>query len=290
MAETAATDPLHGQRWDGQLGRDWAERAGALERQLAPVATLALGLLDAAPGERIIDLGCGHGPTTEALALAVGPSGRVTGIDISPELAAMARARLERHAQAEVVLADAATHAFAPGACDALFSRMGCMFFEDAAAAFTNLRAALRPGGRVVLACFRGMEANPWAMLPVRLAEPVLGPAVASTPGLPGPFGWAASRVFEPALKAAGFHDIAWAAHDRRFALSLGDDPDPCRRAAALMIGMGPLGRRLRALSEAERAPAAAEVERLLVQGLAPHVEDGMVHLDARLWIVTART
>ncbi len=123
-----AGDPV----WEGDMGRNWARLREATDRQLAEVGEAGLNLLNAKPGERVLDLGCGGGTTTLAIAGAVGPSGRVTGVDISPDLVAHARQRLEAFPHATVIEADAASHPFEPASHDALFSRHGCMFFTDA--------------------------------------------------------------------------------------------------------------------------------------------------------------
>ncbi|MCH8952581.1 MAG: class I SAM-dependent methyltransferase, partial [Proteobacteria bacterium] len=116
--------------WAGQMGREWARRVEALDRQLAPAGALGLAALAPRPGERILDLGCGAGATTAKIAAAVGPRGAVTGIDISPDLLAVARAR-PGNEEAAFLEGDAESWDFEAGAFDALFSRFGGMFFAD---------------------------------------------------------------------------------------------------------------------------------------------------------------
>jgi ubiquinone/menaquinone biosynthesis C-methylase UbiE len=74
--------------------------------RIEPLRALAIDRLALRPGETVIDVACGTGVTTEALARAVGPSGRVIGIDVSPQMAALARDRLRSaglaHARIEV--------------------------------------------------------------------------------------------------------------------------------------------------------------------------------------------
>ena len=196
--------------WQGDMGRNWARLHEATDRQLAEVGEAVLGLLDAKAGERILDLGCGAGSTTLAIAEAVGPAGRVTGIDISPDLVAHVRQRADLFPQVTIIEADAAEHAFEPAAHDALFSRHGCMFFTDAPAAFANIRRGLRPGARVAMSAFAPLAENPWATVPLAAAESVLGPAPAEAQASPGPFAWAEPSVFRTALGDAGFRAIAW--------------------------------------------------------------------------------
>lgn len=270
--------------WQGDMGRNWARQYEATDRQLAEVGDAVLGLLDAKPGERILDLGCGAGTTTLGIAGAVGPSGRVTGIDLSPDLVAEARRRAATLPQVTIVEADAAEHRFEPSAHDALFSRHGCMFFADAPAAFANLRRSLKPGARVALSAFAPLAKNPWATVPLAAVESVLGPAQAEAPASPGPFAWAEPAVFRTALGDAGFRGIAWEGRTVSFTIGAGDHPDPLERACRMVLSIGMVARRVMS----EGGEAEERVRPALEAALAPHVRDGWVRLPARIWLVTA--
>jgi ubiquinone/menaquinone biosynthesis C-methylase UbiE len=111
----------------------------------------------------VLDLGCGSGATTAKLRDAVAPHGSVVGVDISPDQIEVARRRVRGGVRFEV--ADAQTFPFERNGFDALFSRFGCMFFDDPDAAFGNLSGALRPKGRAVLVVWREIGLNPWAAL-----------------------------------------------------------------------------------------------------------------------------
>ena len=134
--------------WNDASGRTWVEMQAVLDAMLAPfVAPLVAGI---SPGEtaRVLDIGCGAGATTLALARRLGPRGLCLGVDISAPLLAAARARAatEQLASARFREADAQTHGFEAGAFDAVVSRFGVMFFDDPVAAFANIRRAARPG------------------------------------------------------------------------------------------------------------------------------------------------
>jgi SAM-dependent methyltransferase len=270
--------------WAGAMGRQWVLHQEALDRQLEPAGAAGLRALEAAPGEAVLDLGCGAGATCAALARAVGTGGRVTGIDISPDLLAVARRRpgCERVAFLE---GDAATYPFAEASFDALFSRFGCLFFDRPVAAFANLRRALRPGGRAVLVVWREPGLNPWAAIPAAVGTELLGPAEPVPPGTPGPFAWAQPEVFRPILEGAGFNRLDWREEPLTMTVGTAGEADPLSRAAALLSEIGVLARRLRGQPEELRARA---IERLRPR-LAPYVQEGWVRLPAVIWVIRAR-
>ncbi|MEM0944646.1 MAG: methyltransferase domain-containing protein [Pseudomonadota bacterium] len=268
--------------WSGDLGAAWAGINAAMDAQLAPVLGPAIQALAPKPGERIIDLGCGGGASSLEIAHAVGPEGRVLGLDISPDLAEIARARGRDLPQLEIVTGDAARHPFETP-FDALFTRFGCMFFEDPPAAMGHLRQGLRPGGRALLTVWAEPEHNPWAMVPAKAAAMVLGPAEKLPPGAPGPFGWASPAIFEPILAAAGFRDLTVAEMEVEMEIGHGGGSDPVARAVAAMTTMGPLGRRL------QEAPEAKEEASAVLAGLlAAHIRDGAVRLGGRIRLLSA--
>jgi len=271
--------------WAEEMGRNWAGRNDAMDRQLAPLMPIARRAFDPRPGERILDLGCGGGATSRMLAEAVGPEGRVTGIDISPDLIAIARGRGAGLMQLDFVEADAERHGFATAAYDALFSRLGCMFFDDAHAAFVNLRTALAPGARAVLLVFRSPAENPWAAVPAAAVAELIGPPEPQPPDAPGPFGWQAPEIFEPILAGAGFTVIEWEPFEVEFEIGTGKDPDPLTRAIEIVTRIGPVARRMRDAPETQMA----ELRALLRTALAPYIRAGAVRMPARLWLIRAK-
>lgn len=272
------------EQWAGDMGREWSRRAVSLDRQLAPAGEAGMRVLAPKPGERILDLGCGSGATTEALSAAVAPGGRVTGADISADQIAVARSR-PGNAGADFVIGDAATHAFEAASYDALFSRFGCMFFADPVAAFTNLRRALKPGARAVLVAWREIGMNPWAAIPARVGTEVLGPIDPPAPGTPGPFAWGDPAIFEPILAQAGFRDLRWTEVGIELQIGDGDDPDAVERALATLRRIGPIARRLKGSPD----ETYDRVMRALRPKLAPYVRDGWVRMPGKIWVIEAR-
>jgi len=267
--------------WIGRTGREWALHGAALERLLGPAGAAGLGVLAARPGEEVLDLGCGRGLSTEALAGAVRPGGRVTGIDVSPDLAAEARTLLADVDNAEIVEADAALHRF-DRSFDALYSRFASMFFDDPAAACAHLAGGLKPGGRAVFVCWREAARNQWASVPMTFS---LDGVESAPPTGSGPFAWANPAVFRTVLSGAGFVDVRESTFEYMAEIGTGDDPDPLTRATEFMLCIGPLAQRLRGAPDAARA----EAERFLRARLARHLRDGAVRLLASAWIVEAR-
>lgn len=271
--------------WSGRVGLEWARRGGALDILLGPAGREGLASLAPGPGQTILDLGCGAGASAEALVQAVGPGGRVVCVDVSPDLTALARARLANHPNAEVIEADAQEYPFDSTGFDGLFSRFGSMFFDNPTIAFENLHRALRPGAPAVFVAWRDISRNQWASVPMTfVAEAMPGTPGMGAPG-PGPFAWADPNNFRPLLENAGFSEIAERPFEFMAEISDGDDPDPLARAVSFMVRIGPLASRLAGASDEAKAQARA----FLTHRLARHVQDGAVRLLASAWIITAR-
>lgn len=268
------------EEWAGDLGRRWAAEADRQDARLAELQKPGLDALGDVAGKRVLDLGCGPGASTLELCRR---GAEVTGLDISPDLLAVARARAAAAGLSPgFVLADAATVAFdAP--FDALHSRFGAMFFDDPVPAWANLRRAMRPGAALSVTAWRNVKENPWVWTPLRLVGDLLPPIPRNPPGAPGPFGWAEPEVVIPWLQAAGWREVSFAAAEAE--MTFGAGPDPAEAAAEATFASGPLSPRLRDLAPEAKAEARAR----LAAGLAEFVRDGAVRLMGRVWVVTAR-
>ncbi|MBP7817832.1 MAG: methyltransferase domain-containing protein [Phenylobacterium sp.] len=179
---------LQPEDWAGEMGARWLAGIDDFEAMIAPVGAALLARAAYAEGDRVVDIGCGGGATSLAIASEVGPSGSVVGIDISPDLTAKATERAAEAGtlNAQFIYADAAS--YRPDApFDRLFSRFGSMFFPDPYAAFAHLHGCLRPGGRIDLAVWGPPRDNPWMMEMMGvLRRHMEVPPVA--PRTPGPF------------------------------------------------------------------------------------------------------
>jgi SAM-dependent methyltransferase len=279
MTDAPASNTDQIDYWNAQAGDVWARLQDELDRQLEPLGRAAITALDPRPGEQILDIGCGCGQSTLALAEAVGPQGAVIGADISRPMLDIARARLAEQPQARLLEADVQTYPFPRQSLDAVFSRFGVMFFEDPTAAFANVRAALKPGGRIAFVCWRGMMENPWMTIPLLAALQKLPPPTPPQPGAPGPFAFADPERVRAVLDGAGFEAVEIRPHDTPIG---GNDLDASVRMA---LRIGPLGALLRDNPQVR----PADVEDDIRQALMPHVRDGRLYVDSATWIVTAR-
>src|SRR5260370_6638274 len=184
--------------WNGPGGQHWTDRQQAQDTLLAPVSDILINRASAKAGERIIDVGCGCGATSIALAQKVGPTGRVLGVDISAPMLARARQLAPPAARVEFVLADATIYPFEQASFDLLVSRFGVMFFAEPALSFANLRKALRPSGRLTFACWREPRDNPWLMMPLQAVYKHAPKLPQLGPGDPRPVAFASQTPLHP--------------------------------------------------------------------------------------------
>ncbi len=270
--------------WNGLRGETWVREQETMDRALEPFGRAALEQAAPRAGESVIDVGCGCGATALALAAAVGATGSVVGVDISAPMLARARERARGLPQVSFVERDAATHAFEARA-DLLFSRFGVMFFADPSAAFSNLRRALAPRGRVAFICWRTLEENVWLAVPLAAARRIVQPATPLPPAdAPGPLAFADAARVQGILGRAGFADVRFAPFDHVMPLGDGRGLDA---AAEQALTLGPTARMLAAANLDEAT--LARVRREIRDSLAPYAVSSVVSLPAAAWIVTAQ-
>lgn len=268
--------------WNGPGGQHWADRQQAQDIVLAPVSDVLIDRAKAGAGERIVDVGCGCGATSIALAHKVGPTGHVLGIDISAPMLARAREIAPAGLPVDFALADATVYPFDPASFDLLVSRFGVMFFAEPALSFANLRRALRPSGRLAFACWREPRENPFFMAPLQAVYKHVPKLPQLGPEDPGPFSFASEARVQRILGEAGFQGIAMEPCNLALDIAVGRGLDAAVTAA---LEIGPAARAL-----AEQPPDVVAAATNSIRGaLAPFVRGQAVPLDASIWIVTAR-
>lgn len=265
--------------WNGQTGRKWAEDQVQMDRMMQSMTDAVVAAAVPQTGESVIDIGCGAGASSLAVADAVGPSGDVTGVDVSHPMLEVARERAKDRRNVRFLEADATTHAFPQASADLIISKFGVMFFADPTQAFRNLRRATKVGGRLAFICWRTLAENPFATVPMSAALRHLPPQPPPDPNAPGPFAFADPVRVGHILTEAGFQTPAFAAFDST--MTVGRSAAGAAKEAVLM------GMASRLLKD-----AAPEVKDQVIADLTAEYEKRMGHdgvtFPAHCWIVTA--
>jgi ubiquinone/menaquinone biosynthesis C-methylase UbiE len=268
--------------WNGPAGEHWTQRQPAQDILLAPISQALIDRAAAKAGERILDIGCGCGATSIALAERVAPSGFVLGVDISVPMLSRARQLAPKKLPLDFALADATVYPFDPASFDLLVSRFGVMFFAEPAVSFANLRKALRPSGRVAFACWREPRENPWMMAPLQAVYQHVPKLPQQGPEDPGPFAFASAERVNRILSEAGFSAIAMEPCNLSLDIAIGRGLDAAVETA---LQIGPASRALDGHPQEVRAAAIRSIR----ETLTPFLRGDSVPLPASIWIVTAR-
>ena len=268
--------------WNGPGGQHWTDRQAVQDVLLAPISDILIAHAGPKAGNRVVDVGCGCGATSTALAERVAPDGFVLGVDISAPMLARARRLAPKGLPVDFVLADATVYPFDPQSFDLLVSRFGVMFFAEPAVSFTNLRSALRRGGRVAFVCWRDPRLNPWMMIPLQAVYKHVPKLPQLGPEDPGPFSFASEERVHGILGEAGYKDIAMQPHDLSLDIAIGRGLDAAVQGA---LEIGPASRALQDQPDDVREAARGSIR----EALAPFVKGQSVMLPAAIWIVTAR-
>src|SRR4249920_1258231 len=187
----------------------WERRRPDIDEIMRPVREWLVEELDPQPGETILELAAGPGDTGFSAAPFLGDEGHLISTDFSPEMVEVARRRgaeLSLH-NVEYRALDAERLELEDDSVDGVICRFGYMLMADPAAALAETCRVLRPGGRLVLAVWRGPEQNPW----VAAAGRVLvghGLMTAPEPESPGMFVMASDERVRSLLGAAGFTQV----------------------------------------------------------------------------------
>lgn len=270
--------------WTGRVGNVWAAEWQRTDRSLADLAVhLDAAIAHVAPDTgRALDIGCGAGATSLALA-AARPGLAITGIDLSEELVAVARERLaERHrldpaaTQVRFCAGDAVALAQAEEPVDLIVSRHGLMFFPDPVAALAAIRAATTDVATLVFSCFDARARNRFATI----ADDMTHVAVPPPGGYsPGPFAFSDPRQVAAWLTTAGWHDAEF--RQVAFDYVAGEGSDPVADAISFLSRIGAAARPLAEATITDRETMLAR----LSEALAGHRVGNRLLLPASAWI-----
>jgi len=280
MNEARPADAGQSALWNGSAGSAWVEAQAALDAMFEPFELRLVEAVAARRPRSVLDVGCGTGATTLAIARQLGPSSRCTGVDISAPMIDFAHARGEAaHATARFIRADAQDHVFDMPRFDMVVSRFGVMFFADPIAAFANLRHAATNDAQLHFFAWRSAAENPFMTLAERVARERLPDMPTSVPGTPGQFAFADAARVRNILDASGWSGVAIEPIDVacRF---------PASALTRYITQMGPLGRALQQVAGPTRERIVDDVR----AAFEPYVEGGDVRFEAACWEVVARS
>lgn len=284
MAEANKTDMK--EFWNGDAGRGWVRHQDRLDVMLKPFGDTVMDLAGPLTGADVLDIGCGCGDTTYELGRRVGASGKVTGLDISDPMLARARQRgtEEGVGNVDFLNLDAQRGRFRDGDCDIVFSRFGVMFFDDPVAAFSNLKAALKPDGRMAFVCWQPSADNLWVRIPVDVVRKHVDLPPPPGPEDPGEFAFGDADRINRIMSEAGFTDVSIEAFEPPITLAGGMNLDDTVEFTMLM---GPASRAIAASGDDEDLRQKLGTD--LRAALAPYDSGNGVVMDAACWIVSAK-
>ncbi|MEU1198948.1 class I SAM-dependent methyltransferase [Streptomyces sp. NPDC005813] len=309
---TTIANSVQATAWNGPVGAHWAAHPERYDTMVSGVNDALFAGADIAPGDRVLDVGCGAGATTR-IAARLAATGHAVGVDISAPLLARAReiTAVEGVPNAAYELADAQVHPFPPAGYDVLISRGGVMFFADHAAAFRNLARALRPGGRLAFVCPRPAGPDVEESRALGLFAGLLEGAAraagqrSGARGGPGPAAEGGARTgtdTAPAPEDRRTRAAAQSAHAAMTAMASLSDPARIREALSVYedVSVTPVdtetvwGRDAPdavrfLLSRTPDQPIAPDVRAALEDTLRPYETARGVRLRAAVWLVTGR-
>ena len=261
---------------------NWGRRQLDMQERNAVVSRAMVDAVDPRPGERLLELAAGPGETGFEAAARVGPDGSLLSTDQASEMVDVARARAAELGLQNVEFGalDAQKMDLEDNAFDAVLCRFGYMLMTDRAAALSETRRVLRPGGRLALAVWDRPDRNMWLAAPVMqlAARGLISPP---SPGTPTPFAMADRDLVASELEQAGFTDV-----DVQRLEYAGDYPDFDYYWTLTLDLAAPVRDALDKTDEA----GAAEVREAVREVLAEYRDDGeALRIPASVLMASAR-
>jgi len=270
--------------WSGKGGDIWVERQNAMDTMLSPLGEAALNKLDFNEEENVLDIGCGCGHTTLNIAERIGPSGNVTGLDISePMLKRAKESAVEMYlTNTSFKCVDVQTEDLGEAIYSTAFSRFGVMFFEDSIAAFKNINKSLISGGCLSFVCWQSPAVNPWQSLFIQEIKKFLE-LPSPPPRSPGPFAFMESEYVSSILEESKFQDITIEGYETEVNMfsgrSLSDSVKDYISINPVVSGM------LKESSENK----IAEIIDSAIEAFSPYYTEKGLIFPSATWLVTAR-
>jgi ubiquinone/menaquinone biosynthesis C-methylase UbiE len=276
------TPPIEGGQkalWNGLAGQAWVESQALTDLVYKPFEDLLAEAVAAVSRGAVLDVGCGTGATTVAVARRLGADSRCIGLDISEPMIAAARARVERDGtRAQFICADVQAYPFEPASVDTIVSRFGVMFFDDPVRAFANLRRAGTDDASLRCIAWRQAAENPFMTTAERAAAPLLPNLAPRRADGPGQFAFADDRKVRRILEDAGWADVDMRPIDVTCTF-------PEQHLIPYLTGLGPVGLSLRDADETTRAHVIEAVR----PAFDPYVHGTDVRFTAACWMLDAR-
>ncbi len=195
--------------WDS-VAEGWKKWWKIIEVGGQVVSNRLIELAEIRPGNRVLDVATGIGEPAVTAARKVGPSGKVTAIDLSPAMLSIARERAKQSGLSDIIEfqeADAESLGLPPSSFDAIVCRFGLMFMPDLVSALKTMRGLLAPNGRIAAAVWSSMDRVPAFLIPFEIVSRETG-TPPPPPGSPGPFSLADTSLLRKKFEQAGFNDI----------------------------------------------------------------------------------
>ncbi|QRM57860.1 class I SAM-dependent methyltransferase [Sinorhizobium sp. BG8] len=201
----------------------------ALFAQWGPIVAAEAGVRE---GDRVLDVACGTGALTLAVAKIAGPSGSTVGLDANPEMLAVARAK---PVEIEWMQGVAEALPFADDRFDIVVSQFGLMFFEDKPKALSEMMRVLKPGGRLVVAVCDAVENSPGYCAFAQLLDRLFGEMVGNA--FRSPFTLGSADRLHQICDEAGIADAEVVRRNEKVRFRSVDDLVSTERACVWTLG-----------------------------------------------------
>jgi ubiquinone/menaquinone biosynthesis C-methylase UbiE len=284
MESVAASNVEAAEAWSGPLFERFLKFRPIVTDGLGAHGEVAMAAHPPQPGDRVLDVGCGFGDTTQRLAGLIG-DGEAVGVDVSEPFIEMAKREAAEAGLSNVsFLVEDVQVAELGGDFDYVFSRMGIMFFANPVQALRNIRSAMRPGGRFCAVVWRRKLDNDWLHKAELVVDEYLEhPEETDEPTCgPGPFSMANADTVSEQMQIAGFEQISLRRCD--IPIKLGKDLE---EAVELTLAIGPAGEVLRLWGDRvdEIRP---KIRREVTEALTDFAGPDGVYGPASTWIISA--